>query len=190
MMLELLCQRYVIAAGITLTDIQNIIYNIQIEAEPEIPFPQADSMTRVVNLLELLFGNDMSKQDITANYGFDERQTNYYTAAGKYLGLIENYQNQNTKEIVFSLTPLARKILSSSYREKQLELIKCILQHKVFNDVMKAYLLCGEMPERSHIINLMKKDSLYNVNSDSTYSRRASTVSGWLNWIVSLCELE
>jgi hypothetical protein len=184
------CQRYVIAAGITLTDIQNIIYNIQIEAEPEIPFPQADSMTRVVNLLELLFGNDMSKQDITANYGFDERQTNYYTAAGKYLGLIENYQNQNTKEIVFSLTPLARKILSSSYREKQLELIKCILQHKVFNDVMKAYLLCGEMPERSHIINLMKKDSLYNVNSDSTYSRRASTVSGWLNWIVSLCELE
>lgn len=184
------CQRYVIAAGITLTDIQNIIYNIQIEAEPEIPFPQADSMTRVVNLLELLVGNDMSKQDITANYGFDERQTNYYTAAGKYLGLIENYQNQNTKEIVFSLTPLARKILSSSYREKQLELIKCILQHKVFNDVMKAYLLYGEMPERSHIINLMKKDSLYNVNSDSTYSRRASTVSGWLNWIVSLCELE
>ena len=68
--------------------------------------------------------------------------------------------------------------------------IKCILKHKVFNDVMKAYLLCGEMPERSHIINLMKKDSLYNVNSDSTYSRRASTVSGWLNWIVSLCELE
>ena len=129
-------------------------------------------------------------QYIAANYGFDERQTNYYTAAGKYLGLIENYQNQNTKEIVFSLTPLARKILSSSYREKQLELIKCILQHKVFNDVMKAYLLCGEMPERSHIINLMKKDSLYNVNSDSTYSRRASTVSGWLNWIVSLCELE
>lgn len=122
--------------------------------------------------------------------GFDERQTNYYTAAGKYLGLIENYQNQNTKEIVFSLTPLARKILSSSYREKQLELIKCILQHKVFNDVMKAYLLYGEMPERSHIINLMKNDSLYNVNSDSTYSRRASTVSGWLNWIVSLCELE
>ena len=55
---------------------------------------------------------------------------------------------------------------------------------------MKAYLLYGEMPERSHIINLMKKDSLYNVKSDNTYSRRASTVSGWINWIVSLCELE
>ena len=65
-----------------------------------------------------------------------------------------------------------------------------LLTLTVFNDVMKAYLLYGEMPERSHIINLMKNDSLYNVNSDSTYSRRASTVSGWLNWIVSLCELE
>lgn len=111
-------------------------------------------------------------------------------SSGEFNSPFGNYQNQNTKEIVFSLTPLARKILSSSYREKQLELIKCILQHKVFNDVMKAYLLYGEMPERSHIINFMKNDSLYNVNSDSTYSRRASTVSGWLNWIVSLCELE
>ena len=36
------------------------------------------------------------------------------------------------------------------------------------------------------IVQIMKKSNLYNVNSDSTYERRSSTIKGWVNWIVGL----
>lgn len=32
----------------------------------------------------------------------------------------------------------------------------------------------------------MKKNNLYNMNKDKdTFNRRASTISGWINWIIS-----
>jgi len=60
----------------------------QIVREPEIPFPQADSFRRIINLCELLNKSYLTKNEITANYYFDPRQSNYYTDAGRYLGLI------------------------------------------------------------------------------------------------------
>src|SRR5690606_12713234 len=74
---------------VELDDIIEVFHTVQSVAEPEIPFPQADSFTRVVDLLGLLVENDLSKEDITRNYAFDERQTAYYTRAGMYLGLME-----------------------------------------------------------------------------------------------------
>jgi hypothetical protein len=69
--------------------IQQIIETVKIQEESEVPFPQADSFERVINLCELLMQKGfLSKEKITQNYDFDYRQTNYYTGAGKYLGLI------------------------------------------------------------------------------------------------------
>lgn len=58
-----------------------ITYARMIE-EPEVPFPQADSFERVLNLCELLKQQGfISKEDITSNYDFDHRQTDYYSNA-------------------------------------------------------------------------------------------------------------
>ena len=75
---------------IILDDIISILSNVEITKEPNVPFPQADNFKRVVNLCELLLYNESTKDDITLNYDFDPRQTNYYTDAGRYLGLIES----------------------------------------------------------------------------------------------------
>ena len=53
--------------------------------EPHIAFPQANSLARVVNLCELLEQQPLTPGEITAIYDFNERQTGYYTAAGRYL---------------------------------------------------------------------------------------------------------
>ena len=74
---------------ITLADIVDILNGVNIVEEPQIPFPQADSFKRVINLLELLNERERTKDEITTNYAFDERQSNYYTDAGRYLGLID-----------------------------------------------------------------------------------------------------
>jgi hypothetical protein len=42
------------------------------------------------------------------------------------------------------------------------------------------------MPSTAEIIQIMKAANLYNVDSDSTFERRSSTVKGWLNWVLGL----
>lgn len=187
--LQLVEQRDFIIAHekLQLADIVDIFKRGSFVTEPEIPFPQADAFTRVVDLLGLLCENDHSRDFITRNYDFDERQTNYYTSAGMYLGLIDKYKNEN-KEIMYALTQKGRDIMMLRTRGKFLKLAESILAHKPFHLVLSQYFSTGVVPEKQKVVELMKQCSLYNVNSESTYYRRASTVLGWINWILQLPE--
>lgn len=188
--LRLMEQRDFIIAGeeLVFDDLVQVFRTVPIVPEPEIPFPQADSFPRVVDLLGLLVENDMSKEHITRNYDFDVRQTNYYTSAGMYLGLIEKYNDEN-KQVMFRLTKDGRAIMKLRTKDKFLELVKSILAHEPFRQVFAEYLEKGVVPEKARVIEIMKGCRLYNVNSESTYVRRASTVSGWVNWMLALPEM-
>lgn len=186
--LQLVKQKnYVIATEICLADIENLLSNVVEVQEPDISFPQANSMTRIINLVELLYEKPMTKQDITSEYAFDERQTNYYTDAGRYLGLIDKCHDDD-RNILFQLSPQGRYIMGLEYKARQLAIVSQILSHKVFRETLKLHLQCGEMPDAQTIVQIMKNASLYNVEADSTYFRRSSTVVGWVNWILSIID--
>lgn len=169
---------------ITIENIQSVLHTIPIANEPEIPFPQADSFERIINLCELLHEQELSRNDVTERYAFDSRQTNYYTDAARYLGLLEKRTEKGVP--VYTLSNEGKHIFSLNYKQRQLEFCKCILSHKAFSDTLKKYFECGVMPERNEIIRIMQKSNLYNINRDSTFERRSSTIKGWLNWVVSL----
>ena len=186
--LRLVKQRnYMIATEVSLSDIENLLMMVPLVVEPKISFPQADRMSRIVNLIELLNEKPMTKQDITSKYAFDERQTNYYTDAGRYLGLIEKGHDENGN-ILFQLSTRGRHILGLEYKERQLAIVTQILEHKVFNETLKLHLQYGEMPDKQTIVQIMKGTNLYNIEADSTYLRRSSTVVGWINWILEIIE--
>jgi len=172
------------AVEITLDEIVTVLNRVRYVEEPEIAFPQADSLKRIINLCELLSQGDMTRDDITLNYAFDPRQTNYYTDAGRYLGLINKYKENG--EIVFSLTEEGQRIVRSKYKIRQLKFVEAIIKHRVFAETLKLYLQRGEMPARSEIINIMKECNLFQVEAESTFYRRASTVASWINWILDL----
>lgn len=173
---------------IEITDIENIFNGIKnFENEPEIAFPQADSFERVINLCELLSDEPKTRNEITENYAFDERQTNYYADAGRYLGLIDKERIDGN--IIFDLTDTGRKILNLKYKQRQLEYIKLILNHKVFYEYLKLYFERAEKPLTIDTIEIMKHCDLYNIESESTYKRRASTVRGWVEWIIELTRI-
>lgn len=153
--------------------------------DPEISFPQADSFQRVINICELLESQELSRDDVTEEYAFDIRQTNYYTDAARYLGLINKHRDG--RRPIYSLSDFGRRIMRLNFKQRQLALCKSILEHKVFYDV---FLLCqsGNIPERNSIVQIMKQSDLYKVESDSTYIRRASTISGWINWMLGLIQ--
>ena len=169
---------------IELTDVQSVLHQSIIEQEPEIPFPQADSFERVINICELLNEQELSRNDVTEQYAFDARQTNYYTDAARYLHLLE--KKRDGRMPVYRLSDKGKRILSLNYKQRQLAYCDCILSHKVFNNALKKHFETGIMPSTGNIIEIMKHSNLYKVGSDSTFERRSSTIKGWINWILGL----
>ncbi|WP_026473575.1 type II restriction enzyme [Alkaliflexus imshenetskii] len=183
-------KKYLIQEGcFNLEILTEIIDKTKKVNEPKTPFPQADSFERVVNLCELLSQRDfITKEEITENYDFDARQTDYYSNAGKYLGLMEIGKDPVSKQIGCYLTDLGKEVFTLSLFDRQKEFIRLIVSHSVFKLTLKSLLDNGEMPDRDEIVHIMLKSNLYNINSTSTYFRRASTIVGWINWIMNQIE--
>ncbi|SFF87382.1 hypothetical protein SAMN04487885_11368 [Clostridium cadaveris] len=169
---------------ISIQDILSVFQSTVEEKEPEISFPQANSFSRVINLCELLYENEMSKEDITSNYDFDPRQTNYYTDAGRYLGLIGKKREDSV--VKFFLTLEGKKLFKLRYKDRQLKYVELILKHKPFRECFKECIKTSEIPSKYEVVKIMEESGIYNVQAPSTYRRRASTVTGWINWIIEL----
>jgi hypothetical protein len=170
--------------AISLDDLREVFNRVTNVPEPEIAFPQADSFMRVINLCELLLEHEMSRNEITVNYAFDARQTNYYTDAGRYLGLIVKRNEQRMS--IYSLSESGRKIFKQPYKTRQLQFVGLILAHQVFRETLHRYFELSTMPAKAEIVALMHQAGLYHIEKDSTFERRASTVSGWVKWIAEL----
>lgn len=167
-------------------DIKEVYDRSKINSEPEeIPFPQADKFERIINLCEILKSRKiLTREEITSEYDFDIRQTNYYTDAARYLGLIDKKREDGN--INYSLTKQGKQTLSRNYKERNLIYTKLILNHKPFYKTMQLYIENLELPEKKEIIKIMKESDLYNIRALNTYSRRSSTISSWINWILDL----
>ncbi|MGM5630709.1 hypothetical protein O2K51_07370 [Apibacter raozihei] len=163
-----------------------IAEQISLIEEPEIPFPQADNFERIINLGELLKVREfLTKEEITENYDFDPRQTDYYINAGKYLGILQYTQRKGQNGC--TLTEKGNNVYSLSLYNRQLEFSKLILRHKIFNQTIKNYFKHKTL-DRNLVILLMKDCLLFNIRSENTYHRRASTIINWTQWIIALTE--
>jgi len=166
-------KKYAVQEGsFNLEVLDNILDKTKTVKEPEIPFPQANSFDRIINLCELLHQKEfISKEEITQNYDFDERQTDYYSNAGKYLDLIDIGRDPSGGQIGCFLTREAKRIFSLNLIDRQKEFVKLIISHTAFKQTLKLYLNNGEVPTKEAIVEIMKSSKLYNVNSNSTYFR-------------------
>jgi len=170
--------------AIEITDIQSVLQRAITTPEPHVAFPQADNFERVINICELLSEHELSRIDVTEQYAFDARQTNYYTDAARYLGLVERHREKTMP--IYKLSDIGKRILRLNYKQRQLAFCELVLSHKAFGDTLRRYLASGHMPTKGEIVQIMKGSNLYNVGSDSTFERRSSTIRGWLNWMVDL----
>lgn len=184
-------QIYTFNPPIDLETIIKIANEVKIVREPEVPFPQADDFKKVLSLCESLNRSEkeigyepLTKVGVAIKFGFHMRQSDYYINAAKYLGFIKVVEGKNTP---IELTDLGKKIFSAHADEKNKRIVECILSHEVFNKCFKIYLAQAGYISKNTIVKTMKECLLYNLDKDSsTYSRRASSISAWINWIVML----
>jgi len=175
--------------SITIQDLQNIRENTAVttqdnENKTEIPFIQANSMERIISLLENLYENPMTPQQIAELMDFEERQSDYYFNAGKYIGLFS--KSRDDQQVVISLTSLGNKVFKLNYKDRQLQLVKLILNHEIFAIFFDEVINTGQLPDKNSIEKEMKH---LNVCGDGLIARRASSVYGWLKWIFNLINL-
>ena len=176
--------------------LQHYIDHLPIVAEPLTPFPQANSFDRVINFCEVINSSEeegVTSDDLLSNFYFTEqesltlRQVDYYYNAAAYLGFVSKLKKKDSPT-TYLLTSKGKNLFKMSILERQREFVKSILAHKVFKNVLNEYLTMASRPSKEKIVLFMKESSLYNINSDKTYFRRASTISAWIDWIMSQIE--
>ena len=188
--LELVSEhRYCISkSDIEMSDIRNILAEAKIIPDDDrIPFPQADIFLRIIDLLGRLYNanESLSKDEITLIYAFNERQTNYYVSAAIYLGLVT--REKARQEVRYSLSKHGHFVMSQHPQKRNIELLKCILQHQIFNDSLAAWLDKAESLSKKEIMYIMcRGNEKMALGSSETRRRRASTVRGWIEWILML----
>lgn len=163
-------------------DIVDILNNVHFVEEPKVPFPQADTFTRIICICEHLLMRNMSANDIIELNKFTSRQKDYYTNAAIYLSLIVKYKEGN--KVFYKLSNRGKHIFELGEYERDLELCKCLFEHTVFHHVFSVYLVNNEI-DLDEIIEIMHDHPLYNINNAQIYRRRGKTVLSWIRWVIS-----
>lgn len=178
--------------SITLDEIKDVYDSIKdtevisdnMNVEDSVPFIQADNFERIVSLLENMYENPMTSEEIIELMKFTTRQRDYYFNAGKYLGLFQKLKEDKVRK--YGLTNIGVAVYKKSYKERQLELVKLILSHRIFRDLFEEILETGVIPDKGRVVELELE---YNVCSIDVASRRATSVISWLNWIFNLVNI-
>ena len=165
---------------ISLDDIVSVYKATKVKPEPDVTFIQADSFNKVISLVERLNDNPLSTLEIADLFGFKERQSDYYYNAAKYLGLAE--KRRNDEGIKVYITTLGKKLLKLTYKKRQLEYVRLIFGHQIFYEMFDIVIRTGEVPDKAYIGKRILELGL----CDKSFERRASSVRGWLFWILNL----
>ena len=170
---------------IRIDEVIEIVNNTKTCAEPNnIPFPQANSIERIVEIVHLVSKNPrLTDSEIGQMMGMDARQGGYYANACCYLGLL-NRDRGSKQSIYNTISHDGKLFLGLKGKERKLELIKLICRHKIFSDMLMRYFEDLSLPEQSEIEDYMIDYNILSHNS-STLSRRVSTVNSWIQWIVN-----
>lgn len=136
------------------------------------PFPQANSVEKLLRVIELTKKGITTKKEIQEKMSdIHKRQVDYYINAAIYLGALKEGKN--------------RYILHSKFKkedEKKL-LLEFMMQNHIVREVIALYFIDRILPSEMEIARILNKYGSYLENS--TLSRRIKTVESWVKWILN-----
>ena len=172
----------------------HLLEQVRAETEPQdIPYPQADDLDKVVDIIQLIEAGSTSKAEISDYFDFEERQGDYYLNAAAYLGFIKRTRQQ------FTLTTSGRHFCDIRSRsERTVLLITHLLQKPTFRAIFQRlsdqqqhlrlfenYWSVDEL-DQAEIASIIQTHTALN---QQTASRRALTARSWVKWVLKNCDL-
>lgn len=149
-----------------------------VEPEPSVPFPQANDLDKIVDLVSLVDRSNVTKPEVAEHFDFDERQGDYYANAAIYLGFLTRANDG------FTVTDLGQRFIGMKSLATRTEImVEQMLKRPVFRSVFglwKQYDLELDRVSPAEISALIEEHTPL---SGSTPPRRASTVMRWLQWV-------
>lgn len=150
-------------------------------AEPEsVPFPQADDLDKVLDLLSGIEQGRTTKSLIAEMFEFDERQGDYYANAARYIGLVTKQKSE------YLLTKLGTRFLHTrSFGQRTKILLDQLLMRPIYRAAVRL------LQERNFNLDKVTRSEFaaliqeHTTLDGSTPSRRALTARSWLRWLVN-----
>jgi hypothetical protein len=148
------------------------------------PFPQADDVSKYEQILDLLLEGAVTKKSLAEHFEFDERQSDYYSNALRFLGLAVK-----TGPGEINISELGSTYAQATGLGRRQILIRQMSQLESFRFLLTAKDFDSRIDDRSELYKVMERDfeHIFEVDaSESVIRRRASTIIGWVSWIRSI----
>ena len=127
-------------------DLAHLLPAQGILAEPlEVPFPQANDMRKVIDVIDAVAAGVKHKDDIVLRYGFADRQASYYGDAARYLGFLR------LVSCGYELTDNGRRFVQLSTRQRVESVAKAMIAIPVFREIAEELASRSEVPDRDFI---------------------------------------
>lgn len=174
-------KRYMLSSDEAEYSKKSILESIQLVEElsqDKVPFPQADSFTKVLGTMEYINSGLNTANLIAEAFDFDSRQGKYYIDALRYLEIVDNSKVWGEYE----LTDFGKHLFELDVKSRNRLIIQKILSHKPIYEVYKKYIDNDYFYNRGEIKEILK--NIIPQLGDETANRRASTVRGWIEWVI------
>jgi hypothetical protein len=140
-----------------------------------IPFPQADDLTKVIDVTDILASTPADKDQIAERFQVDPRQGDYYANAAAWLGLAEKSNGR------FQLTKIGRRFNKLSRVKRIAELASLLAEMSGFAEAI-GEAAKGNPIDNDEIAQIINK--IYGYRG-TTPSRRALTVRSWVQYLAN-----
>lgn len=144
------------------------------------PFPQADKLERVLQLVYLLGTGESEIQSLVHVLDIDERQVQYYLAAARYLGLV--FESGGNLEIPYESQKLFNDVESKPL-EVFFEIAKSILKVPSIASTFLRWDSRSSSIDRHISLEALRDSDAGSNLSESTLRRRSRTVYSWAWWV-------
>ncbi len=144
-------------------------------APPGVPFPQADDLSKVFDVTDILAAGPTTKEEIAERFDVDPRQGDYYANAAYWLGLVDKSGHQ------FTLTQAGREFSKKSRIDRIVEIAQLVSKMPAFSEAAEAFAQRKPL-ETEEIAEIISRS--YGL-SGTTPARRASTVTAWIDWLAN-----
>ena len=156
-------------------------YQKIIESKKKSDIPQADDLDKIMEIPCLVSQGVDTNYRIATHFQFSRRQSSYYIKAAEILGLVGTNRNH------YYLTDEGKKYVQLSIKMQKKYFAKLLLEFPVIQKLV--YNLSVDQNKRftkNDLVEILKGNSTL---TGQTLTRRAHTISKWLEWVEANMDL-